>query len=96
MIAASSNLSGSVSLVQLISLLLGGIFLAYITTILIAFLRKRHWEPGDPDAFHWHLFVPCRDEEAVIGGTIDYLTATFPAAEIWVICLLYTSDAADE
>jgi 1,2-diacylglycerol 3-beta-glucosyltransferase len=33
----------------------------------------------------WHFFVPCRDEEAVIGDTIRYLRGTFPIAHVWVI-----------
>ena len=40
---------------------------------------------GDPTKLEWHFFVPCRDEEAVIGGTITYLRQTFRAAHVWVV-----------
>jgi cellulose synthase/poly-beta-1,6-N-acetylglucosamine synthase-like glycosyltransferase len=42
-------------------------------------------EPGDVGAFDWHMFVPCRDEEAVIDQTIERLRSTFPMAHVWVI-----------
>jgi len=40
---------------------------------------------GDPTRLEWHFFVPCRDEQAVIGGTVTYLRQTFKAAHVWVI-----------
>jgi cellulose synthase/poly-beta-1,6-N-acetylglucosamine synthase-like glycosyltransferase len=40
---------------------------------------------GDPTKLEWHFFVPCRDEQAVIGRSLTYLRRRFPAAHIWVI-----------
>lgn len=40
---------------------------------------------GDPSKLEWHFFVPCRDEEAVIGRAMTYLRRRFPAAHLWVI-----------
>lgn len=74
-----------VAAAQALSLAFSAAFLAYWCCILSAYLRRRPEEPGDAEAFAWHLFVPCRDEAAVIGGTLTYLRATFPKAEVWVI-----------
>ncbi|MFJ1619512.1 glycosyltransferase [Streptomyces sp. NPDC088190] len=41
--------------------------------------------PGDAALLDWHFFVPCRDEEAVVGTTVARLRADFPAAAVWVI-----------
>ena len=67
------------------SLIFSTMFLVYVVTIIIPFVRYKPSPSGDPSEFEWHLFVPCRDEEAVIGGTIDYLRATFRHAHVWVI-----------
>ncbi|GAA3437238.1 glycosyltransferase [Kutzneria kofuensis] len=40
---------------------------------------------GDPTTLEWHFFVPCRDEQAVIGATVTYLRQTFRAAHVWVV-----------
>lgn len=69
----------------LYSLVIGTLFLCYVAAILIPFLRHTPSEPGDSTAFDWHFVVPCRDEEAVIGATVDYLRLTFPDATVWVV-----------
>ena len=70
---------------QALAFVLLVIFLAYVLVIMIPFLRRRPDEEGDPDRFSWHVFVPCRDEEAVIGRTIDRLCDQFPSVQVWVI-----------
>jgi 1,2-diacylglycerol 3-beta-glucosyltransferase len=72
-------------LCQALSLLMSVTFFGYVVIILVPFLRARHPERGQSDSFQWHLFVPCRDEEAVVDGTIRYLTTTFPYAHVWII-----------
>lgn len=61
------------------------VFLAYVVLILVPFLRRRRDDEGDAGQFDWHVFVPCRDEEAVVGATIVRLRSTFPLAHVWVI-----------
>ncbi|MBO1414918.1 glycosyltransferase [Streptomyces sp. FH025] len=68
-----------------LSFVLGVSFLAYVAVIVRNFLRARPDAPGDPTGFSWHFFIPCRDEEAVIGTTLDYLARHFPDARLWVI-----------
>jgi cellulose synthase/poly-beta-1,6-N-acetylglucosamine synthase-like glycosyltransferase len=70
---------------QALAFVLLVIFLAYVMLIVIPFVRRTPDPDGDPEAFDWHVFVPCRDEEAVIGSTIDRLLDQFPTAHIWVI-----------
>ncbi|SED64871.1 glycosyltransferase family 2 protein [Ruania alba] len=68
-----------------ISLVIVVTFLSYLATIARAFFRRLPDQPGDAEAFEWHMFVPCRDEDVVIGATIDRLRATFAGAHVWVI-----------
>jgi 1,2-diacylglycerol 3-beta-glucosyltransferase len=68
-----------------IALVLNGVFITYLVTLLSLFLRRRPGPAGDQSKFGWHFLIPCRDEEAVIGGTVGYLTHHFPDAHIWVI-----------
>ncbi|WP_245601249.1 glycosyltransferase family 2 protein [Mycetocola saprophilus] len=63
----------------------GTMFILYIVAIIIPFSRLKPDQPGNPEDFEWHFVVPCRDEEAVIGDTILYLTEFFPSAHVWVI-----------
>ncbi|SDD72090.1 glycosyltransferase family 2 protein [Actinokineospora iranica] len=70
---------------QALALTMSVAFLTYVCLIVVPYLRRRRAEPGDPDRFDWHFFVPCRDEEAVIGGTVRYLREHFPRAHVWVI-----------
>ncbi|MFT2019404.1 glycosyltransferase [Streptomyces sp. 796.1] len=60
-------------------------FLLYWAGARHAYLRRPELVPGDPGEFDWHFFVPCRDEEAVVGTTVARLRADFPEAHVWVI-----------
>ncbi|WHM35534.1 glycosyltransferase [Streptomyces sp. BPTC-684] len=60
-------------------------FLLYWAGARHAYLNRPRTEPGDPAALDWHFFVPCRDEEAVVGATVSQLRADFPAAHVWVV-----------
>lgn len=66
-------------------------FLLYWAGARHAYARRRPTETGDPAAYDWHFFVPCRDEEAVIATTVTRLRTDFPAAHVWVI-----DDASDD
>jgi 1,2-diacylglycerol 3-beta-glucosyltransferase len=68
-----------------IALVLNGVFISYLVTLVSMFLRHKARPKGDATAFSWHFLIPCRDEEAVIGGTVGYLTEHFPVAHVWVI-----------
>ncbi|MFJ9691550.1 glycosyltransferase family 2 protein [Kitasatospora sp. NPDC101183] len=68
-----------------LSFVLGVTFLGYVLVIVRNFLRAEPDEPGDPAPYDWHFLVPCRDEEAVIGTTLDYLAEHFPQATTWVV-----------
>jgi 1,2-diacylglycerol 3-beta-glucosyltransferase len=74
-----------IALAQAVALLMSTAFITYTIIIVIHFLRYRPGRPGDGATFAWHLFVPALNEEKVIGQTVDYLRATFPNANIWVI-----------
>ncbi|MCK8468757.1 glycosyltransferase [Microbacterium sp. KSW4-16] len=65
--------------------LLSVLFLLYLVLIIVPFLRDKPVTPGDPDDFHWHFFIPCRDEAAVVANTIERARETFPNAHVWVI-----------
>lgn len=67
------------------TLLLGVMFVAYVISILVPYLRHRPVPVGDPDDFEWHFFIPCRDEAAVIHQTITRARGDFPGAHVWVI-----------
>ncbi|MBB6405969.1 glycosyltransferase family 2 protein [Arthrobacter sp. AZCC_0090] len=73
------------SIIQAVAFFLLIGFLTYITSIVVPFFRRKPNHPGNPDDFVWHFIIPCRDEEAVIGNTIERLTGTFSGAHIWVI-----------
>ncbi|WP_414169230.1 glycosyltransferase [Streptoverticillium reticulum] len=60
-------------------------FLLYWAGARHAYLRRPVAEPGNADALDWHFFVPCRDEEAVVGTTVGRLRADHPRAHVWVI-----------
>jgi 1,2-diacylglycerol 3-beta-glucosyltransferase len=70
---------------QALALTMSVAFVTYVFVIVIPFLRRKPAPVGEPSSLEWHFFVPCRDEEAVIGGTIRYLRETFPIAHVWVI-----------
>lgn len=67
------------------SLLITLAFIVYVILIVVPFLRRTPDPEGPVDAFEWHMFVPCRDEEVVIGRTIRMLRTTVPQAHVWVI-----------
>lgn len=73
------------SLLGSLSLVLTVIFLAYMALIFVPYVRHRSERPGDPALFDWHIFVPCRDEAAVIAETIARQRERFPDAHLWVI-----------
>jgi len=75
----------AIALAQAVALLMSVAFIVYAMIIAIPFVRYRTNRPGDARNLAWHLFVPALNEERVIGETIDYLRATFPAAHVWVI-----------
>ncbi|MCC3771371.1 glycosyltransferase [Streptomyces sp. UNOC14_S4] len=60
-------------------------FLLYWAGARHAYLKRPEIENGNPDAFEWHFFVPCRDEEAVVATTVDRLRTDHPRAHVWVI-----------
>jgi 1,2-diacylglycerol 3-beta-glucosyltransferase len=72
-------------LTQAMALTMSAAFITYVCLIVVPYLRHTPARPGDPAAFDWHFFVPCRDEEAVIGGTARYLLETFPTATVWIV-----------
>lgn len=59
--------------------------LAYVSLLLISYVRQKAVDPGDPTDFTWHFLIPCRDEESVIAETVSAARTSFPAAHIWVI-----------
>jgi 1,2-diacylglycerol 3-beta-glucosyltransferase len=70
---------------ELVALMIGAAFVAYVVIILVPFLRRRPQPGGDPRSLDWHFLVPCRDEEAVVGETLAYLRATFPEVHVWIV-----------
>ena len=76
---------------QALALLMCVAFITYVVVIIRPYLRERPKVPGDASTLSWHLFVPALNEERVVGQTIDYLRATFPQADVWVI-----DDASDD
>jgi 1,2-diacylglycerol 3-beta-glucosyltransferase len=80
-----SVLQVAIALAQATALLMSVAFISYALIIVIPYLRYRPRRPGQARTLDWHLFVPALNEERVVGGTIDYLRATFPGAHVWVI-----------
>lgn len=70
---------------QALAFVLLVVFLAYISVILVPFLRRTPDPEGTPGGFTWHAFIPCRDEETVIGDTLAKLRRQFPEAHVWVV-----------
>ena len=87
----SSLVQIGIALAQAVALLISAAFVAYVMIIVVPFVRLRPRPAGDARSLNWHLFVPALNEEQVIGGTVDYLRDTFPAAHVWVI-----DDASDD
>ncbi|MGC0416956.1 glycosyltransferase family 2 protein [Embleya sp. AB8] len=79
-------IAGALSFALLVYMLLVfGRFLVYWAGTRHAFRHNRPATPGDPDAFDWHLVVPCRDEEAVVARTLAGLRHAAPHAHLWVV-----------
>jgi tetratricopeptide (TPR) repeat protein len=57
----------------------------YLTTIMVPYALRKPDRPGDARGYDWHFFVPCRDERAVIGRTLNRPRETSPAGHVWVI-----------
>lgn len=74
-----------VALAQVVSLLVTILFVQYVVTILVPYLRRKRSNTGDADRFAWHMIVPARDEEVVIGTTITRLRGDFPQAHVWIV-----------
>jgi 1,2-diacylglycerol 3-beta-glucosyltransferase len=79
------NLYVGLGVAQALSLLISVAFITYVATIVIPYLRHKPKPVGNAAGFSWHLFIPARDEEAVIGETLEHLLKTFPSAHIWVV-----------
>lgn len=71
--------------IQALAFVMLVVFLTYVTLIVLPFARRRPDPEGDPGGFAWHAFVPCRDEETVIGATVTLLRTRFPAMHVWVV-----------
>ncbi|MEU2718305.1 glycosyltransferase family 2 protein [Streptomyces sp. NPDC007205] len=84
--------SGFVGLAMALALVISATFTLYVILLVIAYLRTKPQPPGDANDFSWHFFIPCRDEESVIGGTLHYLREYFPDVHLWVI----DDDSEDE
>ncbi|MFF6777561.1 glycosyltransferase family 2 protein [Streptomyces sp. NPDC012637] len=78
-------------LLSVFPFLLLGCFLLYWAGARHAYARRKPAEIGEPAAYDWHFFVPCRDEEAVIATTVARLRADFTGSHVWVI-----DDASDD
>lgn len=76
---------------QALSVLLSVSFFGYVLVLIVPYLRSKPDALGNARNFDWHFFVPCRDEETVIGHTLGYLTGNFPDAHVWII-----DDASDD
>ncbi|MFI1259271.1 glycosyltransferase [Streptomyces netropsis] len=73
------------NVIDFIALLMSVGFLTYVALIVIPYVRRTPQGLGCASNFDWHLLVPCRDEETVIGNTIAQLRARFPGAHLWAI-----------
>jgi 1,2-diacylglycerol 3-beta-glucosyltransferase len=60
-------------------------FVAYATLIIVPYIRHQPGVAGDNRDFKWHFLIPCLDEEAVIGQTVEHLVHTFPQADVWLV-----------
>ena len=70
---------------QALALTMSVAFITYVGLIVVPFLRHKPAPVGRSTDLEWHFLVPCRDEAAVVGGTIRYLRTHFPLAHVWVI-----------
>jgi 1,2-diacylglycerol 3-beta-glucosyltransferase len=79
------NVYVGLGVAQALSLLISVAFITYVGTIVVPYLRHKPRPVGYAAGFSWHLFIPARDEEAVIGGTLKHLLDTFHSAQVWVV-----------
>jgi len=79
------NLYVGLGVAQALSLLISVAFIGYVATIVVPYLRHKPKPVGNSTAFSWHLFIPARDEAAVIGHTLKHLLDSFPTAHMWVV-----------
>jgi cellulose synthase/poly-beta-1,6-N-acetylglucosamine synthase-like glycosyltransferase len=79
------NLQFGLGLAQALALLMSVTFITYVVVIIVPFVRHRPDTPGDGASFRWHVFIPARDEAAVIGETVRYTRDRFPALHVWVV-----------
>jgi cellulose synthase/poly-beta-1,6-N-acetylglucosamine synthase-like glycosyltransferase len=70
---------------QALAFVLLVVFLSYVSVILVPFLRRKPDPEGNPGDFIWHVLIPCRDEDVVIGHTLKLLRKQFPQAHVWVV-----------
>jgi 1,2-diacylglycerol 3-beta-glucosyltransferase len=82
---ASTILQVAIAIAQATALVMSAAFITYVLVLVRPFMRDRPQPPGEAGTLSWHLFVPALNEGRVIGQTIDYLRATFPEADVWVI-----------
>nr|WP_042197600.1 glycosyltransferase [Kibdelosporangium sp. MJ126-NF4]CEL23063.1 N-acetyl-glucosamine transferase [Kibdelosporangium sp. MJ126-NF4]CTQ90201.1 N-acetyl-glucosamine transferase [Kibdelosporangium sp. MJ126-NF4] len=90
-----STFAALLGLTQAIALIMSVTFITYVYLIVVPYLRRKPAPEGDPSRFDWHFIVPCRDEEAVVEGTVRYLRSTFPACHVWVVDDASTDRTAD-
>ncbi|MEU6078404.1 glycosyltransferase [Micromonospora sp. NPDC047074] len=81
----------SLAVLNTVAFLLCVSFCAYVLSILVLHLRDRRSPGGDYTRFDWHIVVPCRNEAAVIAGTLHRLLHDMPEATVWCV-----DDASDD
>ncbi|MEE4543053.1 glycosyltransferase family 2 protein [Streptomyces sp. V4-01] len=85
LLADAPDDSGLLHALSEFSAVISVLFPAYLLLLVLPLLVRRTRRPGKAEDYAWHLFVPCRDEEAVIGDTLAYLRASCPTAHLWVV-----------
>ncbi|WP_431780740.1 glycosyltransferase [Streptomyces chumphonensis] len=85
--SSSVVLTGTMALFFLLAV----VSVCYLAALVVPFLRTAPREPGEADRLTWYILVPCLNEAAVIGDTLDRLRGTFPHAHVWVV-----DDASDD
>ncbi|MER7455959.1 glycosyltransferase [Micromonospora sp. NPDC126480] len=75
----------SLALLNTVAFLLCVSFCAYVLSILVTHLRTPRCGGGDHTRFSWHIIVPCRNEGAVIRGTLHRLLRDMPDVTVWCV-----------
>lgn len=65
--------------------IISSLALTYISLLLYTYLRHRPSREGRAETLTWHVMIPCRDEESVIGETVSSARTSFPDLHVWVI-----------